>query len=512
MTVRHGADHEGNLELDCDVVVIGSGAGGAVVATELALSGLRVIVIEEGKHVPAHVHGRMRQSQAVRHLWRDGGMGVAFGLGGSPSINLTIGSGIGGSSILTGGVCFRVPEAVNDAWASEMGLADLTAKGMDRYYSRVERAIHVEEVPAQMRSRSTSLFAEGAEKLGYSLKPTHRNTDGCEGCGRCNFGCPHDAKLSVDLSYLPRAMAAGAEIWSDCLVTRIVHENGRARGVKGRLFNGPRRTKKGSFTVRAKVVVSTCGGLHTPVLLRSSGLCGFDSQIGENLTLHPGFRVFASFDQEVRGWSGAMQSAFSDHFERERLMLMSIFIPASVIAAQLPGAGPRNRRNLDGLANIAVFGAMIHDDGPGTVWPGIGREPLVTYRMSKRDKQAMYRGIRLVAETYFAAGATKVYLPVLGSEPVDADGLARFELERVRPTKIESGSQHPLGSCRMGTAAAWSGVNADGRLWGTDNVYVADGSVIPSSLGVNPQLTIMAMATRIAERLLDAWPRHRAQA
>ena len=205
-----------------------------------------------------------------------------------------------------------------------------------------------------------------------------------------------------------------------------------------------------------------------------------------------------------------MQSAFSLDFEHERVMLMSIFIPASVIAAQLPGAGPSNRRSLEALSNIAVFGAMIHDDGPGAVHRGVGREPIVTYRMSARDKVAMYRGIRLTAETFFAAGAREVYLPVLGSDPIDADQLRGYDLERVPPSKIECGSQHPLGSCRMGTAASWSGVDERGRLWGADNVYVADGSVIPSSLGVNPQLTIMAMATRIAERLLDAWPEHRA--
>jgi len=137
MSVQHGVDLPGDLELGCDVVVVGSGAGGAVVATELALAGLDVIVLEEGKHVPADVHGRMRQSQSVRHLWRDGGMSVAFGHGGSPSVNLTVGSGIGGSSILTGGVCFRVPGAVNDEWARTMGMDELSAAGLDPYYSRV---------------------------------------------------------------------------------------------------------------------------------------------------------------------------------------------------------------------------------------------------------------------------------------------------------------------------------------------------------------------------------------
>ncbi|MCZ7679026.1 MAG: GMC family oxidoreductase N-terminal domain-containing protein [Sandaracinaceae bacterium] len=304
MSVQHASAHTGDLDLDCDVVVVGSGAGGAVVATELALSGLSVIVLEEGRHVPADVHGDMRTSQSVRHLWRDGGMGAAFGLGGSPSINLTVGRGIGGSSILTGGVCFRVPEDVNDRWAHEMGMPELSAKGLDPYYSRVEKAIHVEEVPEHMRSRSTSLFAEGAAKLGYPLVPTRRNTRQCNGCGRCNFGCPHQAKLSVDLSYLPRAMAAGAQVFSDCLVTRIVHENGRASGVKGASSTVRAARRAGGCACGRRSSSRAAAACTRPVLLASSGLAGVGSQVGENLTLHPGFRVFAHFDEEVRGWGG----------------------------------------------------------------------------------------------------------------------------------------------------------------------------------------------------------------
>ncbi len=508
MTIHAGSAHAGPLSRECDVVVVGSGAGGMVAATILAESGLRVIVVEEGKHVPASIQGKLRQSQSLRHIWRDGGTTMAFGLGGAPTVNVTAASAIGGSSLVTGGVCLRVPESILAHWVRETGLEELSAKGLDPFYREVEEAVHVEEVPVAMRSRSTVLYGEGAAKLGHPIKPLTRNTKGCNGCGRCNFGCPEQAKMSVDLSYLPRLLAAGGEIWSDCLVQRVVHTNGRASGVRGRLLNRPHRARGDRFEVNAKVVIVACGGMHTPVLLKSSGLAPWGSQVGENLTLHPGFRVFARFDETVRGWAGAMQSAYTDAYEHENVTLMSLFIPASVIAATMPGAGAELHARARHMPNIAMFGAMVHDEGPGTVRRGPGREPLVTYRMSRRDQIAMRRGIRLNAETFFAAGAKEVFLPVLGLPPLDADAFRRFDLDRVPGRRIESGSQHPLGSCRLGTSAATSAVDTDGRLWDAERVYVADGSVLPTSLGVNPQLTIMAMATRIAQRLRERWRRY----
>lgn len=499
--VYEGRLHEGELTLDADVAVVGSGAGGMVAATILAESGLDVVVVEEGKHVPNRVQGQLRQSESLRHLWRDGGMTVAVGLGGAPTINVTAGVGVGGSSILTGGVCLRVPEAILTPWSRELGLSELTPEGLDPYYREVEVATHVEPVPVEMQSRSTQLFGVGAEKLGHPIRPLDRNTKGCHGCGRCNFGCPEGAKMSVDLSYLPRLLKAGGQVISDCLVEKVVHRHGTASGVRGRLLNRPGRKKGDRFTLHAKVVIVACGGLHSPLLLKSSGLAPFGSQVGKNLTLHPGFRVFAEFDESVRGWKGAMQSAYTDAYEHDAITLMSLFIPGSVIAATMPGAGPALHARARRLPNIAMFGAMIHDEGPGVVRRGLGREPFVTYRMSPNDKRAMRRGIRLLGETFFAAGAKRVYLPVLGAEPFDADSFRRFELEKVPGTRIESGSQHPLGSCQMGAVASASAVDGDGKLWDAKNVFLCDGSVLPTSLGVNPQLTIMAMATRIAQKL-----------
>lgn len=497
--VKSARDWRGDLVLDADTVVVGSGAGGAVVATERALRGERVIVLEEGPNVPAELLGKMRPSESLRHVWRDGAFTMAVGVGDSPAINVTMGRCVGGSSVLTGGVCFRTPEPVLDQWHRELGLRGYTPKEMDPYFDHVERAIHVEEVPVEMRSRSTQLFALGAKRMGYEMKPMKRNTHNCNGCGRCNFGCPHGAKMSVDLSYLPRAMAAGAEVWSHCLVERVIRKGDRAVGVEGRLLN--RAGKRGDrLTVHAKRVVLAAGAWHTPLLLRSSGI-GRPELVGHKLTLHPGFRVMARFDEPVRGWQGALQSGWVGDLEPEGVTLMSLFVPPGVLGATMPGVGPEHTSNARHLGHLAMFGGIIHDHGGGSIYRTPGREPLVLYRMDPRDRTRVPILLRAMARSFFAAGAREVFLPVLGMRGLDADAFARLDLDRLPTNRLECASQHPLGSAQMGASPDHSVVDPDGRVWGMDHLYIADGSIVPTSLGVNPQLSIMAIATRVADRM-----------
>ncbi len=499
MTVRSGLLEKKDLELDCDTVVIGSGAGGAVVATHLAEAGERVLVLEEGPYVPALDHGGMRQSESIRHLWRDAAMTLAVGVGGGPSINVTTGRAVGGSSILTGGVCFRIPEHVLHQWSRELELRDLSPKGMAPFFEQVERDVHVEEVPADMRSRGTALFGEGAAKFGAALKPMRRNTRGCDGCGRCNFGCPHGSKMSVDVSYLPRAVAAGAEIWADVRVDRVKMSGARATGVDATFRDLD--DNKHRLRVRAERVVVAANAMYTPLLLERSGVRS--PQLGKNLTLHPSFRVMARFDEPVRGWEGALQSAYIDHYEESEGMLFnSLAIPNGVMAATLPGFGPKYWSRAKDVAHLAIFGGMLHDDAGGEVHraPFTG-EPVMSYRMSERDFGRIPRLLRRMADFWFAAGAREIILPVFGTEPLDADGVARFPFEQVKGHQLECSSQHPLGSCQMGVARGTSVVDTNGKVWDTDNLYVACGSIMPTSLGVNPQLAIMSMATRIAQRM-----------
>lgn len=493
--VLRGADRHGDLELSCDAVVIGTGAGGAIAARVLTERGLSVIALEEGPHIPAREHGQMRPTESLRHVWRDGGMSFALGLGDSPLVNVTMGKVVGGSSMVTGGVCLRTPGEVLERWRTERGLHGLSERELEPHYDTVERWTNVTPVPVSARSRAITRFGEGLQRAhGVPLEALQRNTRDCEGLGRCNFGCPNEHKLSVDLSVLPHALSHGATIVSDARVDRIVMRDTRATAVEGRLGTRHR------LRVHADRVIVAGGAWHNPVLLSRSGLGS--RHLGRHMTLHPSLRLMARFDEPVRGWEGALQSAYSPHFMREGLTLVSLFIPPGPIAGVLPGFGPELMARTGDLQRIGIIGCLFHDEGGGTVHvPPLGREPIVSYRMDAHTRGRLSAVVRQVADIWFAAGAQEVFLPFVGGGPMDPDRLRRFPLESVRARRYEATSQHPLGTCRMGASPSESVVDPNGRLWGTDNVWVADGSVVPTSLGVNPQVTVMAMAHRVATRI-----------
>lgn len=498
-----GRDLGGETTLDCDVVIIGSGSGGAVVADRLAAAGQRVVVLEEGPYVAPETYGAWRPSESLRNIWRDGAMTVAVPLGDTPAINVTMGRVVGGSSVLTGGVCFRTPDYVLDEWVKERGLAELGPQGMSPYFDEIERRVQVETVPKNMRSLGVQRFDQGLrDKHGFGLKPLRRNTVDCNGCGQCNFGCPHGAKQSVDVAFLPSALRNGTQVISDCLVERILFKGSKAVGVRGRLYKDHRRTKGPAITVHARKVVVACGAWHSPLLLRRSGVGRLDPRLrwnlGRHLTLHPAFKMLARFDERLEGWKGALQSAYTDGFEDEGLTIMSLFVPTGVLAATMPGFGHELAARVKDIPKLAIMGGIIHDAGGGVVRSGPGREPIVTYRMAAGDRAKIPRIVRLMAETFFEAGAKELFLPVLGAPSQTAETFGNFDLEAVKGSQWECTSQHPLGSARMGATRRSSVVDDRGRVWGVDGLYVADGSVVPTSLGVNPQVTVMAMALRIA--------------
>ncbi|HTQ48678.1 MAG TPA: GMC family oxidoreductase [Polyangiaceae bacterium] len=502
--VLRGREIRAPLSLRADVVIVGSGAGGAVVAREMARAGRSVVVVEEGPFVAPGEYGKLPPMGMFRRCAREAGLSAVVGLGGSPFISLLMGRCVGGSSVLTGGVCFRIPDEVLHEWSGRLGLTSMTPEGLDPHFRVVERVAHVETVPDAMRSRGIDLFTDGAAKLGIPMKPLRRNTRGCRGASRCNFGCPHGAKMSVDVSFLPEATARGALVVSDALVERVDVTSGVARGVRGRLI-----TDDGArvpFEVRARVVVVACGSLHTPLLLRASGV---DSRhVGRHLTLHPAVRVSALFDEVVEGWDGAMQPVFSDHFASEGVTLVGVYPPVSVLAAGFPGVGRKHRALAHRTPNMAVFGGMIHDEGGGSVHRVIGREPLVTYRMAREDRPRLVRLIEILGRMAFAAGAREVAMPVFGIETMKSVKEVDDFAARPPPMRrIECTAFHPLGSAKMSTDPREGVVRESGETWQVDNLFVADGSVLPTSIGVNSQLPIMAVAHKIASGIAADWDR-----
>jgi len=467
--------------IEADVCVIGAGAGGAVTAAELAEGGASVVVLEQG---PRHDADRFsaRPLDMLARLYRDGGQTTTLG---TPPILLPLGRGLGGTTLVNSGTCFRTPPAVLERWQREFGLEALTDDALDPCFARVEAALSISEVTPELAGRNAAVARRGAEALGWSHGFLRRNARGCVGSGVCAFGCPTSAKQHVGITYVPRAEAAGAQVISGADVRHVLVERGVARGVEARLASG------GRLEVRAPTVIVACGTIHTPLLLARSGLGRASGELGRNLALHPATGAFALMDEVVDMAKGVPQSFYVDEFASEGIMFEGVAGPPSYVAMSLPLSGTRHAAAMASYRNLAMFGLMVSDRSRGSVRALAGR-PVIRYELVEEDVVRFRRGLRRMEELFRAAGAREVYLGLPGG----------VSPERAPARDLKLMAFHPLGTARADARAEHGVVDGDLQLHGAQGVYVADGSVVPSSLGVNPQLTIMALATRLAYGLL----------
>ncbi len=500
--------------LDADVCVIGAGAGGAVAAAELAEGGARVVVLEQGSHHDPDDF-TARPMEMMARLYRDGGQTVTLG---APPIPLLLGRGIGGTTLVNSGTCFRTPARILEGWRRECGL-ELDGGVLDACFERVERALSVAEVTPELAGANAAVARRGAERLGWSHGYLRRNARGCVGSGVCAFGCPTSAKQHTGITYLPRAETAGATILTGADVQRIVVEGGRARGVQARLGApdgarsgdgggalGEREGRSGrsrvrgewsweELEVRAPRVVLAAGTIHTPPLLARNGLGAASGQLGRNLVLHPATAAFALMDEVVDMARGVPQSFYVDEFASRGIMFEGIAGPPAYAALSLPLTGARHAAAMANYRHLAQFGLMVSDRSRGSVRlprGGRGERAFIRYDIVEEDVAKFRVGLARLDELFRAAGAREVYLPLpAGVSP-----------ERARARDLKLLAFHPLGTARADADPARGVLDPDLRVHGVEGLYVADGSVMPSSLGVNPQITIMALATRLAYHLL----------
>ena len=488
-TEAHGDGEE------CDVVIVGSGAGGAVAAAALAEAGLDVLVLEAGDHYDRdnYPEGRL---EAITELYREAGLTIAEG---RPPIPVPVAKVVGGTTVINSGTCFRAPDGILDNWRDEFGIP--WARNLDEDFAEAEDFLRVTPLDPNRMGRNGQLAMEGAAAIGASGGPIARNAGSCVQCSSCPYGCAIDAKRGMHVSYLPRAVAAGARVRAGVEAERVLVEDGRAIGVACSARDASGRARP--FTVRAsRAVIAAGGAFGTPELLLRSGLGG--KQVGRNLRIHPACWVGARYEEDVHGWEGVMQSYYVDQWEHERgVLLEATFTPLAFGGAWLVGTGEEHQRSMLGFGRIGSIGVQLRDDSVGAV--GLANEGALraSYKLNDGDVRKTVFGIARAAEVHFAAGATEVYpnIPRVGTlKPGD---LATFEATRFKASELRLEAFHPMGTARISADPRRGVCGPDGSVNGTRGLYVADASLFPTAPGVNPMMTIIAFAKQVSREIAD---------
>lgn len=485
--------------LDCDVVVVGSGAGGAAAACRLAEAGHTVVVLEEGGVLPPPGVRPRRFFDALSSLYRDGGVTPILG---RPPIVFQEGRCVGGGTVVNGGMAWRTPPEVMRRWREDHGLAFLTESGTEPYFRWVEAGNHVAPQAEGTISEAEGRFCAAARELGMHPTPNLRVQRDCRGSGVCILGCPEDRKMGAHVTFIPRALAAGATVVSHVRVDRIDTRGGRASGVSG-TSTGPDGRR---FCVRSRAVVVSAGAMHTPALLASSGLAR--PGLGASLRLHPSAKAVGVLADEVRQWAGVHQGhQVHDHLHRG-LLLAAVGLPPPALALSLPGIHRDSAELMGAYDRMLVGAALMEDTTTGRVLRTPSGQPWAWYRVNRAGVERFREGMTLVAHILFQAGARSVHLPVRGLSALTGPGdVERLAHARLAPADLELVSVHAMGTCAMGSSPHRHPVAPDGSYRGTPGLWVADASLFPDSLGVNPQITIQLLATWVADAVSEALTR-----
>jgi choline dehydrogenase-like flavoprotein len=486
--------------LDCDVVVVGSGAGGGCAAAILAEAGLDVVVLEKGAYLAEDEFDHV-EANSLRDMYLYGMTLATRDLG----VRIIAGSVLGGGTAVNYTTSFRAPDFILEEWARESGVEAFLDGEIQESFDSVSERLGV-NTDSSAAGRRDEVMEEGLKKLGWHVDMLPRAVRGCsqdEACGYCGFGCRIGAKQSTMRTYLHDAQRAGARIITGVDVRRVLVSNGRAVGVEGR--RGSKR-----ITVNGRAVVAAGGSIESPALLLRSGLGG---QVGRNLHLHPGTAAMGVFDEDVRIWEGTLQARYCAEFRHWDGGYGPIFETVPVH----PGSGAvvvpwlsadHHRDRMAGFGNIGFVAVLPRDRGGGRVRIGRDGNPLVEYRLQPDDDRRISEGVAQAGRVMEAAGAKEVYSmhPSFPSYRTGSPGAYDRWAEEVRSLGYARGrstmfSYHQMSSCRMGMDPSRSAIDADNQTHEVRDLYVMDASAFPTASGVNPMLSVYAIAHRAATRL-----------
>jgi len=484
------------MTLNCDVCVIGSGAGGGVAAAVLAAAGKEVVVLEAGAYFDdADFDGA--ELEGFQKLYTECG----FASTRDHSVGLLAGECLGGGTVVNYCTSFRTPDEIRDEWAAD-GVEWIRGveytKSLDAVCARL--SVNTEH---NRISKREQILERGLKRLGWHVDAMPRNVIACEQgkvCGYCGYGCAIGAKQSTVKTWLADAQAHGAKFVVETRAEKARTERGAVVGIEAWSKKGHR------VVVKCKHVIVACGAVHTAALLLRSGLR--NAHIGRHLHLHPVSNVSGIFDEEIRPWEGTMQAIYSDEHRNLTgnygVKYETTALQPVIAMAVMPWREPRDfRARMAQLKNTSAIGVLLRDRGAGRVTVDREGHPVSSYSLSEFDRRHMRRGFRGAAEILENAGAKRIYSPhakLCSYEPGKRGAIQTFVKDMDAAgwdnARVALFSFHIMGTARMGDSPKFSATNPDGEIWEVKNLYVMDGSSFPSASGVNPMISIEAIAHR----------------
>lgn len=501
-SITIGSQVTADLELSCDVCIVGSGAGGAVLAAGLAEAGLDVVILEAGGWFTRRDFD-LDETRAYPAMYQDRATRATADL----SISILQGRTVGGSTTINWTTCFRTPERILRHWQEAHGLQDLQSEALAPHFEAVERRLHIAPWPEELANANNRKLLEGGRALGWEVAALRRNVDGCANSGYCGVGCPVNGKQGMAITYIPDALVAGARLYADCEARRLELDGRRVVAVHAEIVDRDTGRAAGpKLVVRPKVTALSGGAINSPALLLRSG---FERQglVGRRTFLHPVTVVVGHYEEPVQGFYGAPQSIGSHHFIDRGPDKMGFFLeaaPMQPMLASLTGSEQgleqaefmQRLPHLSGLISLQVDGLLPGDDGGTLTLRGDGRLHL-DYPFQPWLEEGFRAAHEVLARLHLAAGATEA--ATLHHPPVilrsDAD-LPLLDAVAYGKHQVSVFTAHQMGGCAMGPDPERSVVGPDHRVHGLDNAFVVDGSVLPTALGVNPSETVYGLAHR----------------
>ncbi len=485
------------------MLIVGSGPGGGSLARWMGGQGGRIIVLEAGPKLRAQDLKHDSSLLIGKHFW-EAGTRLSRG---NALLTTMHGRALGGGSVFNAAICMRASETSLDRWADEHGTEGLLASDLADHYAAVEEFMGVSSTPREVWGSRNELFAKGCEELGWGFEPVKRNVVDCLGTGECFTGCRAERKQSTDRRGLPEFVASGGEIYTSVHVDRVVMRQGRVDGIEGYTVDPDTGERKHPVRIAARCTVLSAGPIGSPMIAQRGGLR--QRAIGGNLRFHPSAFALGVMPTDIDPWFGATQGVHCLDFMDEGVKLESLWGPMGLFARRLPSAHKAFARYMGRWPRMVIFDGWISGDGStGRVGVLPNGRPNLTYDIGKSDVRRLQECNAKLVELLFAAGAKEALPGISGLPEIMRAG--GNHVQAIRDAKFaahdfQSGSNHMFGTMAMGRDDGQHATDSWGKVYGVEDLYVCDTSLLPSSPAANPQLTAMALARRLAGELGDRY-------